>query len=218
MACINTLQSCSMFKGAKAEARRGKATGAGSFGCRASTFMDGSGLRLGLDENPDAIISGEWPENFSLLSYDDLRAYLQSQQQQQQQPPSHAADQQRGPLLREAMSTPVLMVTAEQALVEVEGHFQLVSGLPVVDSARRCVGVVVKSDCARASHGPKTKIADVMTSPAITLSCDKTVTDAAALMLKKKIHRLPIVNQDNQVIGIVTRDDVLRALEAMLKF
>ncbi|XBH65737.1 hypothetical protein VPH35_119292 [Triticum aestivum] len=211
MACINTLQSCSMFKGAKTEARRGRASG-GSFGCRASTFMDGSGLRLGLDENPDAIISGEWPENFSLLSYDDLRAYLQSQQQQQQQPPSHAGDQQRGPLLREAMSTPVLMVTAEQALVEVEGHFQLVSGLPVVDSARRCIGVVVKSDRS------KTKIADVMTSPAITLSCDKTVTDAAALMLRKKIHRLPIVNQDNQVIGIVTRDDVLRALEAMLKF
>ncbi|KAE8804004.1 putative brown planthopper susceptibility protein [Hordeum vulgare] len=219
MACINTLQSCSMFKGAKAEARRGsRAAGGGSFGCRASTFMDGSGLRLGLDENPDAIISGEWPENFSLLSYDDLRAYLQSQQQQQQQPPSHAGDQHRGALLREAMSTPVLMATADQTLVEVEGHFQLVSGLPVVDSARRCVGVVVKSDRARASHGSRTKIADVMTSPAITLSCDKTVTDAAALMLKKKIHRLPIVNQDNQVIGIVTRDDVLRALEAMLKF
>uniref|UniRef100_A0A453Q362 CBS domain-containing protein n=1 Tax=Aegilops tauschii subsp. strangulata TaxID=200361 RepID=A0A453Q362_AEGTS len=194
MACINTLQSCSMFKGAKAEARRGRASGGGSFGCRASTFMDGSGLRLGLDENPDAIISGEWPENFSLLSYDDLRAYLQSQQQQQQL-------SQRGPLLREAMSTPVLMVTAEQALVEVEGQFQLVSGLPVVDSARRCIGVVVKSDRVRASHGSKTKIADVMTSPAITLSCDKTVTDAAALMLRKKIHRLPIVNQDNQVIG-----------------
>jgi len=213
MACINTLQSCSMFKGAKAEARRGKAGGGGSFGCRASMFMDGTGLRLGIDENPDAIISGEWPENFSFLSYDDLRVYLQSQQQQQQ--PSHAGDQ-RVALLHEAMSTPVLMVTAEQMLEEVEGHFQFVSGLPVVDSARRCVGVVVKSDCSRASHGSKTKIAQVMTSPAITLSCDKTVTDAAALMLKKKIHRLPIVNQDNQVIGIVTRDDVLRALEAML--
>uniref|UniRef100_A0ACD5ZEW1 Uncharacterized protein n=1 Tax=Avena sativa TaxID=4498 RepID=A0ACD5ZEW1_AVESA len=206
MACINTLQSCSMFKGAKAEggARRGRASG---FGCRASTFMDGNGLRLGLDENPDAIISGEWPDNFSLVSYDDFRAYLQSQQQQDAQ----AGDQQRVALLREAMSTPVLMVTAEQTLEEVQGHFQVVSGLPVVDSARRCVGVVVKSD------QPKTKIAQVMTSPAITLSCDKTVTDAAALMLKKKIHRLPIVNQDNQVIGIVTRDDVLRALEAMLK-
>ncbi|KAM0909247.1 hypothetical protein ACQ4PT_014924 [Festuca glaucescens] len=214
MACINTLQSCSMFKGAKAEggARRGRASGVG---CRASTFMDGNGngLRLGLDENPDAIISGEWPENFSLISYDDFRAYLQSQQQQDAQ----AGDQQRVALLREAMSTPVLMAMAEQTLEEVEGHFEFVSGLPVVDSARRCVGVVVKSDRTRASHGSRTKIAQVMTSPAITLSCDRTVTDAAALMLKKKIHRLPIVNQDNQVIGIVTRDDVLRALEAMLK-
>jgi hypothetical protein len=73
-----------MFKGAKAEggARRGRASGVG---CRASTFMDGNGLRLGLDENPDAIISGEWPENFSLISYDDFRVYLQSQQQQDAQ-------------------------------------------------------------------------------------------------------------------------------------
>jgi hypothetical protein len=45
---------------------------------RASTFS--SGLRLEMDENPEGIISGEWPENFSLLSYDDLRAYLESQQ------------------------------------------------------------------------------------------------------------------------------------------
>ncbi|CAM0943069.1 unnamed protein product [Alopecurus aequalis] len=215
MACINTLQSCSMFKGAKAEAgaRRGRASG---FGCRASTFMDGNGLRLGLDENPDGIISGEWPENFSLISYDDVRVYLQSQLQQEQQQPAHAGDQ-RVAILREVMSMPVLMATTEQTLEEVEGHFEIVSGLPVVDSARRCVGVVVKSDLIRASHGATTKITQVMTSPAITLSCDKTVTDAAALMLKKKIHRLPIVNQDNQVIGIVTRDDVLRALEAMLK-
>uniref|UniRef100_A0ACD5ZA52 Uncharacterized protein n=1 Tax=Avena sativa TaxID=4498 RepID=A0ACD5ZA52_AVESA len=214
MACINTLQSCSMFKGAKAEGGARRGGRASGFGCRASTFMDGNGLRLGLDENPDAIISGEWPDNFSLVSYDDFRAYLQSQQQHDAQA---GGDQQRVALLREAMSTPVLMATAEQTLEEVQGHFQVVSGLPVVDSARRCVGVVVKSDRARASHGSKTKIAQVMTSPAITLSCDKTVTDAAALMLKKKIHRLPIVNQDNQVIGIVTRDDVLRALEAMLK-
>lgn len=35
--------------------------------------------RVELDENPEGIISGEWPENFSLLSYDDLRAYLEPQ-------------------------------------------------------------------------------------------------------------------------------------------
>jgi hypothetical protein len=45
------------------------------------------------------------------------------------------------------------MATADQTLEEVEGHFEFVSGLPVVDSARRCVGVLVKSDRTRASHG-----------------------------------------------------------------
>ena len=56
-------------------------------------------------------------------------------------------------LLGEAMSTPVLMATADQTLEEVECHFEAVSGLPVVDSSLRCVGVVVKNDRARASHG-----------------------------------------------------------------
>ncbi|KAL5669208.1 hypothetical protein ACJX0J_021429, partial [Zea mays] len=104
-------------------------------------------------------------------------------------------------LLSETMSTPVLVATADQTLEDVECHFEAVSGLPVVDSGLRCVGVIVKNDRARASHGSKTKISEVMTSPAITLSSDKTVMDAAVLMLKKKIHRLPVVNQDEKVIG-----------------
>jgi len=37
-------------------------------------------LWLELDENPEAIISRVWPENVSLLSYDDLRAYFESQE------------------------------------------------------------------------------------------------------------------------------------------
>lgn len=44
---------------------------------RPSVFSAGDG-RPQLDENPEGIISGEWTENFSLLSYDDLRAYLES--------------------------------------------------------------------------------------------------------------------------------------------
>ncbi|TVU27706.1 hypothetical protein EJB05_19203 [Eragrostis curvula] len=198
MACINTFQSCSIARGAKINTRTKGSGGRGSptFQCRASTFVDGS-LRLELDENPEAIISGEWPENFSLLSYDDLRAYLESQQ-------TVEVGDQHVALLSEAMSTPVLMATVEQTLEEVECHFEAVSGLPVVDSSFRCVG-------------SKTKVAEVMTTPAITLSYDRTVMDAAALMLKKKIHRLPIVNQDKQVIGIVTRADVLRELEGLVK-
>uniref|UniRef100_K3YUJ6 CBS domain-containing protein n=1 Tax=Setaria italica TaxID=4555 RepID=K3YUJ6_SETIT len=189
--------------------RRSAAKGSPTFQCRASTKVDAS-VRLELDENPEAIISGEWPENPFLLSYDDLRAYLESQEAVQE-------GDQRVALLSETMSTPVLVATAEQTLEEVECHFEAVSGLPVVDSSLRCVGVVVKNDRAKASHGPQTKIEEVMTSSAITLASDKTVMDAAVLMLKKKIHRVPIVNQDEQVIGIITRADVLRELEGLLK-
>lgn len=46
---------------------------------RPSVFSTREDLRPRLDEYPEGIISGEWTENFSLLSYDDLRVYLQSQ-------------------------------------------------------------------------------------------------------------------------------------------
>jgi len=36
-------------------------------------------LRPAMDEYPEGVLSGEWPGNFSLLSYADLRAYLESQ-------------------------------------------------------------------------------------------------------------------------------------------
>lgn len=38
--------------------------------------------------------------------------------------------------------------------------------------------------------------------------------DAACLMLKHKIHRIPVVDKNAQVIGMVTRTDIFTALEA----
>ncbi|KAJ8499005.1 hypothetical protein OPV22_009557 [Ensete ventricosum] len=164
-------------------------------------------LRPRLDEYPEGIISGEWTENFSLLSYDDLRAYLQSQATVHKVGPSS--------LLGEVMSTTIVTAKAGQMLEEIDHHFEFVSALPVVDGDLKCIGVISRHDRAEASLGAETKVGEVMSSPAITLSPEKTVTDAAALMLKKKIHRIPIVNEAGQVIGIVTRTDILEALEAM---
>jgi CBS domain-containing protein len=47
----------------------------------------------------------------------------------------------------------------------------------------------------------KALVCNVMSTPAITLSAEKTVSDAAVLMLKNKIHRIPIVNESNQLVG-----------------
>ncbi|XP_038974354.1 uncharacterized protein LOC103723298 isoform X1 [Phoenix dactylifera] len=174
-------------------------------------------LRPALDENPEGIISGEWPENFSLLSYDDLRAYLDTQIISEQMKPTA--------LLGEVMSTQIRTATADQTLEEIDHHFEVVSGLPVIDAELKCIGVVSKQDRAKASHGflwfsicmSKSKVGEVMSSPAITLSPDKTVLDAAALMLKMKIHRIPILNEkQQQVVGMVTRTDIFQALETQV--
>ncbi|ONK79511.1 uncharacterized protein A4U43_C01F7100 [Asparagus officinalis] len=166
--------------------------------------------RPGIDENPEAIISGEWQENFSFLSFDDLRAYLEA----------HTDDEstENGPssmMLGEVMSTSVLTATAEQTLEDVGDDLELVSVMPVVDGELRCTGVISKSDRAKASHELKSTVGEVMTSPAITLPFNKTVKDAATLMLKMKISMIPILNKRSQVIGIVTGDEISQALEAM---
>ncbi|KAG6538687.1 hypothetical protein ZIOFF_003815 [Zingiber officinale] len=135
-------------------------------GIASATFSDD--LRPGLGENPEVVISGEWPDNFSLLSYDDLRAYLETQiinekvglvsrillvlcfagvltgSMEQMKPTATLAT---------VMSTPVRMARPEQTLEEIDHNFEFVSGLPVIDEQLRCIGVISKKDKSRASNG-----------------------------------------------------------------
>jgi CBS-domain-containing membrane protein len=50
---------------------------------------------------------------------------------------------------------------------------------------------------------------DLMTSPAVTVSPDDTVEDAAKLMYVRRVKRLAVVDADNHLAGIVSRADVL---------
>lgn len=123
--------------------------------------------------------------------------------------------------LTDVMSRPVQVATPGQRLSEVDDAFffarQYSGLLPVVDDDGRCVGVISNKDKAKAPNGMESTVAEVMTSPAITLTLYKTVLEAAALMLKEKVHRIPVVNEQQHVIGIVTRSDVFQALEATSK-
>ena len=52
-------------------------------------------------------------------------------------------------------------------------------------------------------------VIEIMSTPLITVSADKTVGDAAQMMVKHKVRRLPIVDEHHKVIGIVTVRDLL---------
>ncbi|HEY7265639.1 MAG TPA: CBS domain-containing protein [Trebonia sp.] len=104
-----------------------------------------------------------------------------------------------------------------------------VSGLPVLKMGRQVVGVVTEADLLaaqadtarrlrsgtrrawwrREQQHPALTAGDLMTSPAITIGPDATVPAAARLMSTHHVRRLPVVNPDGRLVGIVSRRDLL---------
>lgn len=92
-----------------------------------------------------------------------------------------------------------------------------ISGLPVVDADDKVLGVLSASDLVLVQayrHGsappPGLTAGDVMSSPAITVHPEQTVPDAARLMERRGVERLPVVDEADRLIGIATRRDLLR--------
>ncbi len=146
-------------------------------------------------------------------------------------------------LIREIMNAPAITVSPETSVVDaarimLDRH---VSGLPVVDGGGDIVGIVSEGDFLRRgelqterkrswllefltspgkladeyvlSHGRS--VEEVMTSKVVTIGPNATLTIAVELMEKYGIKRLPVV-VEGEVIGIVCRSDLLRALANML--
>ncbi len=91
------------------------------------------------------------------------------------------------------------------------------SAIPVTKK-RRLVGIISRSDLLRdgrwrpSREGPaKTKVESVMTTPVITVSPVDELQQAAGIMVKHDISRLPVL-EDDHLVGILDRHDVLRAI------
>ncbi len=57
-------------------------------------------------------------------------------------------------------------------------------------------------------------VGDVMSRKPLTIKPDRPLREAAQLMHDKNIRRLPVVNERNHVVGILTQGDIVRALAA----
>ncbi|MFE1943608.1 CBS domain-containing protein [Streptomyces massasporeus] len=105
-----------------------------------------------------------------------------------------------------------------------------ISALPVIDTGNRVVGVVSEADLLRKEEfrdsaperGPRARppagldkaravtAADLMTSPAVTVHPGAALGQAARVMALRKVKRLPVVDDDGVLRGIVSRSDLLR--------
>lgn len=82
-----------------------------------------------------------------------------------------------------------------------------ITGLPVVDEDDRVVGVVSESDLlARKAL----TAADIMSAPAVTVHAQESVSEAGQLMTRLGLQRLPVTDEQERLVGIVTRRDLLR--------
>lgn len=81
-----------------------------------------------------------------------------------------------------------------------------ISGVPVLDEDDHVVGVVSESDLL-ARHELTAR--ELMNTPAVTIHAEETVADAARLMVRRGVERLPVVDEEERLVGIVTRRDLL---------
>ena len=87
-------------------------------------------------------------------------------------------------------------------------------GSVIILERNKPIGIVTEEDInckvvAKDLKPSKVHVNEIMSTPLITVSADKTAGDAAHMMVKHKVRRLPVVDEDNKVIGIVTVRDLL---------
>jgi CBS domain-containing protein len=135
--------------------------------------------------------------------------------------------------VKDVMTRTVVVVRDSTPFKELVRRMQehRVSAVPVVDEDGRAIGIVSEADLIlkedqflegephlferrhhrieREKHAAGTAAA-LMTSPAVSVGPDASLAEAARLMTKHSVKRLPVVGADGRVMGIVSRSDLLK--------
>jgi len=85
-----------------------------------------------------------------------------------------------------------------------------IGGIPVVDDGGKLKGIITNRDLRFEKNSSK-KIFEVMTSENLIVAPEKTDFDTAEKLLQEyKIEKLPVVNKDHKLVGLITYKDILK--------
>ena len=88
-----------------------------------------------------------------------------------------------------------------------------IGGIPVVDKDSKLVGIVTNRDL-RFQTDMSRKIDDVMTKENLVVTHQKADLESASkILLEHKIEKLPVVDDDNRLIGLITYKDITKAAD-----
>ena len=88
-----------------------------------------------------------------------------------------------------------------------------IGSLPVVDDGSHLVGIVTDRDIAlrvvAAGLDPQaTCVGDVASRDVVALTPDHDLDDALTLMAREQVRRLPVVIEENELVGMITQADI----------
>ena len=131
-------------------------------------------------------------------------------------------------LVKDWMRTDV--VTAGPKLGMLKAHKLMrdnkIRRLPIVDKRGQLVGLVTRSDIRKAEPSGATtlnvwemnyllaqlKVKEIMTKQVLTCHAQDSIKTAAIKLHENKIGALPVVDDRNKVVGIITESDIFRVL------
>lgn len=131
-------------------------------------------------------------------------------------------------LIKDWMSTPVITVGPDESMMKASKLMKdkTIRRLPVVDDKGKLIGIVTDRDIKEASPSKATtldihelyyllseiKVKDIMTKNPVRLKSEDSVEKAAVLLSDRTLGGLPIVDDDDNVVGIITEKDMYDVL------
>jgi CBS domain-containing protein len=139
--------------------------------------------------------------------------------------------------IQDVMTTDVFTISPDALLKDAAIEFvqQRISGMPVLNSDGNVLGVISETDILPKESGEQrgsggflqwlvnpddpwinqrfdaVTVADAMSSPARTILPGRPLAEAAKIMLDEDINRLPVVDTEGLLVGLVSRGDLIRA-------
>jgi tRNA nucleotidyltransferase (CCA-adding enzyme) len=123
-----------------------------------------------------------------------------------------SGNQHSSVMLSDIMSYPVVTVDDDTTMDEVAMILRDLgcTGVPIVDKDEQIAGIISRRDFKkiRQSKQMQSPVKAFMSRNIVTISHDRSAIEAARLMIKHDVGRIPVM-QDNKIIGIITRSDAM---------
>jgi predicted transcriptional regulator len=124
------------------------------------------------------------------------------------------------PTVRDHMDTRSLTLRPHMPILDavdflLENH---ITGAPVVNDDGNLVGLLSEKDCLRLiargvdAEMPKGSVGDYMSTELSTIEPEMNIYFAAGVFLSHTMRRLPVV-ENGKLVGVITRFDILRAIQ-----